>query len=602
MSRKSVFELLSGYTRLEGGGDGKQFISKSITGSFAGKKTNRSLRTLFFVTARLKELFSYTSTRCYGLFFLSFGLSTLFVHFALDYLGIYESVPLSILITGAISAILGVLVVIFDKPLSVFLQDFKVTDFIVYEFFCIKRSYKRNDIRGIPSFVGLILGVALAVIAGVLPFGAVLISAAAIVYIYVAFLSPEFSLFSTFLILPYLSLLDRHELVLALFVGINVLSFARKVMLGKRVFYIEQYDVCLAVFLIFILISGIFVKGIESFSNSLVMIALALGYPLSGCIIANRRLADCLINALIISSLPVSVMAIVQFVIFVISSPVSQFSGVSATFSSPAVCAVFLILAYVFSLYMLRANPRRGAKLLYSVISLLTLSALVLTYNLFAIAVALAVIPIYLLMRGIRPFIIGAVLLALLPSLFVFIPESVLATASSTEWLAPFELKELFEMWASAKEMLLNNLLTGIGIGADCFTEELAGMTGAAPLFTNGGHFLLEIALEAGVFALIAFAVILLIRIRHTRIYLSYTRNSHLSLLSPFATLALSALLLFGAVNYLWADMSMYFLFWCVFGIGSATLRISRQEHDDRMGYYSDGRSADASSIDVEIQ
>ncbi len=602
MSRKSVFELLSGYTRSEGNGEGKRFISKSITGSFAGKKTNRSLRTLFNVTARLKELFSYTSTRCYGLFLLSFGLSTLFVHFAMDYLGVYNSVPLSILITGAISAILGVLVVVFDKPLSVFLQDFKVTDFIVYEFFCIKRSHKRNDIRGIPSFVGLVFGVSLAFLSGVLPFGAVVLALAAVVYIYVSFLSPEFSLFSTFLILPYLSLLNRHELILAIFVGINVLSFARKVMLGKRIFYIEQYDVCLGIFLIFILISGIFVKGIESFSNSLVMIVLALGYPLSGCIIANRRLADCLINALIISSLPVSVMAIVQFIIFVISSPVSNFSGVSATFSSPAVCAVFLILAYVFSLYILRANQRRGAKMLYSAIAFLTLSALVLTYNLFAIAVALAVIPIYFLMRGIRPFIIGAVFLALLPSLLVIIPESVLLRASGAPWLAPFDLAELFEMWASAKEMFLNNMLTGIGIGADCFTEELSGITGAPALFTNGGHFLLEIALEAGVFALVAFVIILLIRIRHTRMYLSYARNSHLSLLSPFATLALSALLLFGAVNYLWSDMSMYFLFWCVFGIGSATLRISRQEHDDRMGYYSDGRSADASSIDVEIQ
>ena len=602
MPRNNVFELIDGYTHKQSANEEKRFISKSVTGSFAGKKTNRHLRALFNVTAGLKTLFSYTSTRCYGLFLLSFGLSTLLIHFAKDYLGVYDSVPLHILICGAITAILGVLVVVFDKPLTVFLQEFKATDFILYEFFCIKRTYKRLSARGIPPVLGLLFGIALAALGGVLPFSAVAIVLVLCVYCYVAFLSPEFSLFSTFLVLPYLSYLDNHSVILALFVVLNILSFARKVILGKRVLYIEQYDAYIAIFLVFILVSGIFVKGVESFYSSVVMIILAAGYTLSSCIIANRRLADCLINALISSSIPVSIIAIVQFILFVISNPVSSFTGVGATFSSPSVLAIFLLVAYVFSLYRLRARGIGGfGGLLHLSVLFLTVIALALTYNMAAIAVAILVIPLYIILRTVRPFVIVLLLLALLPSLLICIPESFITSSVGTEWLEIMGLDALVTSWGYAKTMLTENIFTGIGMGSECFSAELVKLAGEGLEFTDASHFLIEIAIEAGIFALIAFVLIIFIRIRHTSVYLSYTRNSQLSLLSPFNTLALAALLLFGASSYLWADMSMYFLFWCVFGIGSATLRISRQEQDDRMGYYSDGRSADASSIDIEI-
>ena len=602
MARYSLIELINGYTCRSFDNQDKRFVGKTITGSFAGRPNSRKIRWFMNFTAKLKELIAYTSTRTYGLFLLSFGLATIFSHFAKDYVGVKSSVPLYILILGSISAMLGVFIVIFDKPLTVFLQDFKLTDFVFYEFFCIKRTHKGLGLRGIPWFVGLVLGVLLAVLTLFLPFLPVVITIAAIIYVYVALLSPEFSLFSTFLVLPYLSMLQNHELLLAAFVGVNALSFARKVMLGKRVFYIEQYDILLALFLVFVLISGIFVKGVESFNNSLVMIILALGYPLSSCIIANRRLADCLIKALIISSVPVSIMSVFQFIIYITDTSVSNFLGVRALFSSPSVLAVFLLLSFVFSLYMLKAAGRSASRLLYSFISLLTFVALCFTANPWAIGVAIFVLPCYLLLKSVRPFIIAIIFLSLLPSLFIFLPDTFWQKLIELEWLNPLKISDFVVRWKYAKDMFLSNAFLGIGIGSDCFAMEFENLTGLVAKFTNAGHFLLEIAIEAGVFALVVFLLILLVRVRHIGAYLSYTRNSHLSLLSPFNTLALAVLLMFGSVNYLWADMSMYFLFWCLFGIGTATLRISRQEYDDRMGYYSDGRSCDASSIDVVIQ
>ena len=61
-------------------------------------------------------------------------------------------------------------------------------------------------------------------------------------------------------------------------------------------------------------------------------------------------------------------------------------------------------------------------------------------------------------------------------------------------------------------------------------------------------------------------------------------------------------LMAYGAFNYIWADMTMYYLFWCVFGLGSATLRVAKNEFDESAAYFRDGSTEDASSIDIAIK
>ena len=113
---------------------------------------------------------------------------------------------------------------------------------------------------------------------------------------------------------------------------------------------------------------------------------------------------------------------------------------------------------------------------------------------------------------------------------------------------------------------------------------------------------MLEIACEAGIISLIAFILVYLIRVRHRGIYQPYVRNSHVSKVSEYTSVITVMLMAYGAFNYIWADMTMYYLFWCVFGLGSASLRVAKQEFDDRVAYFSDGSAEDASSIDITIR
>ena len=149
--------------------------------------------------------------------------------------------------------------------------------------------------------------------------------------------------------------------------------------------------------------------------------------------------------------------------------------------------------------------------------------------------------------------------------------------------------------------MLMDNFFLGVGIGADSFVAEMSKYAAGFD-YRNSGNFLLEIACEAGIISLIAFALIYVIRVRHRGIYRSYVKNSSVSKISSYTTVITVMLMAYGTFNYIWADMTMYYLFWCVFGLGSAALRVAKSEFDDRTAYFKDGSAEDASSIDIAIR
>ena len=157
------------------------------------------------------------------------------------------------------------------------------------------------------------------------------------------------------------------------------------------------------------------------------------------------------------------------------------------------------------------------------------------------------------------------------------------------------------ERWQVSIMMLRDNLFLGIGIGEDSFIREIAKYSTSYD-YHNSGNFLLEIACEAGIISLFAFILIYFIRVRHRGIYQPYVKNSQVSKTSSYTTELTLMLMVYGVFNYIWADMSMYYLFWCVFGLGSATLRVAKSEFDDRVAYFSDGSAEDSSSIDITIR
>jgi hypothetical protein len=597
--KNNLGRLLVGYERTELHGiEGKSFFLRNVTGSVrSGKIGGTRLKRLTSFTSRL---IAYTSARAYGLFLLGFGIVTMLVHFIKDYFGLYGTMPLSVLIVGTVLSILSIPLIAIDKPVGVAFQEFWLTDYVFFEFFAIKRMHPNEAERGINPMLLLLLGMGFGALGSIVSPTYIAFGLGAAVYLYLTFISPEFSFFLIFLAIPYISMTGYSEVVLSVMVGVTLVSFLRKVIAGKRVYSFEQYDLELFLMLCFILVSGIFVKGVESFGSSVVMIVLAMGYCLSGNLVVNRRLADCAINAITISSVPVSVIAVSQFVAEWTASGSLPSAGVSATFSSSSVLAVFMLVAFTFSAYFFKNVSGRAGKSVYGIIMILATLGLCATLQLWAAVSVVFGILAYCIARGRRfiGFLLGAVGGALY--LLLFIPVTLLAATSEIPILSVLRLEELGELWQTSFRMFSDNLFVGVGMGGDSFESEIAGYSDTVA--RHSSNFFLEIGVEAGVFALAFFLILMLIRLIHRSRYRRYLIDSDLNPVSHTCSSVIISLIVFGVFNYVWEDMSMYYLFWCVFGIGSASLRIAKREYDDRVAYFSDGRSVHYSAVDIALK
>ncbi len=595
MASNQFLDLLIGYEKE--GREERKFVTCNVSGKIISARGTVARSRMSRFTSSLSAYVSHTSTRAYGMLLLGFGLLTLLLHFVKDYVNFYTQVPLYVLVSGALFAALAIPLLLVDKPIAYALQENPISDYILFEFFCIQRAGRQQNNKGLNPIVALFVGFLLAGLGAVVPLWCVILGFFLACYIYVAFLSPEFSFLSIFLFLPYFPLIPYHSLVLSGAVVLTAISFLRKVMLGKRVMRLEQYDLIIVVFMLFVLVSGIFVKGIESFESSLVMLALGLGYLFSSSLVSNRRIAECIINALIISGVPVSVISVIRFVS---SACVGNFSlSVSATFDSSTELAVFMIVTSLLSVYFIKEETRVGAKIFYS---------LTLTLSLVSILFSGAVFAFFALLFGALAYAAaGMRRMSWLPiMLLIFSPYLLLVFVALAEslfslpQLSFIKLSSVPERWRIGMEMFRENIFTGIGIGEECFILELSKYS-LESTYYDSGNFLLELGLEAGVFALVAVLLLLAARLVHGAVYSSYARRSHLFSLHRISYALLVALMCFGTVSYLWSDETMCYLFWCIFGLGSAGMRVSRQEHDDRVDYYSDGRTQHSSSVDIEI-
>lgn len=572
----------------------KSFFSREISGSMSKDfKRITSTRTFQFFK-RIAYLIAHVSSRVYGALLIAFGIVSTLIYF----LGFSVDSSISTPIIGICFCCISVPFLLMDKPLPILLQDFRVTDYLFFDFFCMKRHTVRENDRSFPIIAAIVMGIVPAILSAFIPLWQIALAIGVIICVYVGMEAPEFIFLASLFALPYLRYIPNSEVWLCCAVAIAFVSFIRKVVYGKRVLNIEQYDIFIGLMMLFVLISGVFVKGIESFSGSVRMIILSLGYILAGNIITNRRLAERTVNSIVISGALASLTSIVQLMVAVLQ-PYTEQSEIDLSFILARAdgMAVFLIAALVFSFGMIK-QAQMSSRVVYIISAALCLVSLVLSGEFFALLAVLFGLGVFAVMKHnklapviLPPLVLAPLLLLLLPNdwldfLFSHSPSIVSA-------------ENLFELWGNSLSAFLANFFVGIGIGSESFATEMAalGLFGHA----DSSNLLIEIGLEAGAFALIFFLAILIIRLKHRSRHYLYVRNSQVERLALLSGTCFFCLLSFGMVNYIWSEISAYYLFWCVFGIGSATLRVARKDYDDRVLYYEESSDVDSSVIDIEI-
>ena len=569
------------------------FFSRQFSGAVT-KKLKRILSTRpFRFIDSLSYLISHASTIAYGSCLITFGIVSVLIYL----LRLSADDSLITPIIGVVLSLIAIPYLFADKPLPLYLADFPITDYLFYEILCMKRHTTESSVK-VPVVVSVLLGFTLALISAFLPLWKIALVIGIAVCIYVGIESPEFVFLSSLFALPYIRFIPGGEIWLIAAVIFALGSFLLKVLYGKRIFYIEQYDIFLGIMLLFLLISGIFIKGEASFWGSLRMIALSVGYVIAGNIVANRRLAERSVNAIVISGVFSVIASLVQVAMkFIRDGADLSAESLSFILARQDGMAVFLIAAVLLSVVMIKQSNGISGKL-YICSSIVLLIGLVISGEVFAaLAAILGVLAYHILKNNLRPGIFLPLLLAV-PTLILLLPNEFLNYVF-TYSPSVVSAEKLIDLWNNSLKILSNNLLIGIGVGTESFAEEMVaiGVEG----YPDSSNLFIELGLEAGIFALIAFMCIIFTRMKHRSLHYLYLRNSQIERLSCVCGACMLSLLAFGMVNYIWSEPATYYFFWCLFGIGSATLRVAKKDYDDKVIYYEESSAFDSSVIDIEI-
>ncbi len=522
---------------------------------------------------------AYTPARSYGCFLLSFGISALLLNLGDVYFTEQTNVSIATLIMCAALTLLSIPLLVFERPMCIALQDFPLTDKLLFDFLSIKRMRRNVSHVGVHPIAALVIGLIPATLSFLFSMELVFLALIMIIVVNVAFATPEFSMILSLLFVPYLLYLEPTGLFAALLSLVTFLSFVVKVILGKRVFNLSISDVLFFLFMLSVLVFGL-ASGAEA-KSVLITCAALLGYfPISNLIV-NRRLAECAKSAIVISAIPIAITALVQFIVMKVGS--SPDGEISALFESSASLTAFMLASCAATFVYAVERSHRWQRAVCFSIFIVELSAVGIMMRpepIIALLLTALAYPV-LKSRNIPNDVL--MLLLVLPYALMFVPGGVLDAVSDV-----FDLSvPLSEQFSSYRAMF-----------SEFFDNLWLGCASSAPA---GANTFLGLALGFGVFAVLFFGLLILLRLRHVSYFRLYMRNSVLGATGEMAVLSMITLLIYGAFYNVFSDYTVLSLFVAVFGISAATLRTARKEYDDIIGYYDDSKSSESSALDVGV-
>ena len=257
--------------------------------------------------------------------------------------------------------------------------------------------------------------------------------------------------------------------------------------------------------------------------------------------------------------------------------------------ASPETLAAFLLVAAVLVLPFAIRSRKRFYKVIYSAAFVLSILAILATECIPVLFAAVVILLVYLIRRNRRIPAEIALIVSFLPCLVLFLPNSLL-DAVSRALSTSLSLSEIKQALISGFSLFSENVFAGAG------AEELSSIGGAVP------HIILGIGYRFGIFALLAFLLFLFARFRQLSVFTSYLSSSSLKDLVELSAVAVLSVLAFGSFHDVLLDPSIFYLFFIVFAVYAAALRISRFDYEDLLAYYGDQRSHHSSVIDVAIR
>lgn len=577
------------------------YISMNIENSFILRKLREFVRGLADVPLS-----------AYGKFLLSFGIYVILFYFVktlVPSLGVVAEVDH--LYVGIIICILSIPFQSTSKALGHVALNSKITKFLFIDVFGYReeafeetRNKKLKDPSSKAIFIGLVFGVLSFFINPMI----LILSLALIFIITLILISPEIGILLTLFGLPFFSFFNNPSLLTAMLLFVTVISYAVKLIRGKRILKLELIDSVILLFLLIVFFTGVITVGGKASQDAALLTCLLMcAYFLIVNLMRTEKWIIRCVYAIVFSGSVTALLGVLQYVLgfakkdwidleYFVDIP----GRVTSLFENPNYLSVYLILVFPFALYTAINAKLFKTKVLCSTATSLIVLCVIFTWSRAAwIAILASIIIFFLLISQKTLRYIFAALLAI-PFMPLILPKNIMARITSIGDLTDSSSLYRLYTWRGSLNMIKDYFWGGIGYGQGAFSE-------IYPLYAYAGietvahshNLYLEILIMGGIGALICFALVMFFFSQKCLTYLQKPSSS----ISRFVTIAslagVIAVLIIGMFDYVWYNYRVLFMFWAVIGMGVACIRVGKKEYARVREAHDD--CDDAASINIEF-
>lgn len=548
-------------------------------------------RSLFLSWVRgLSTRFLLSRLNTFGLFFFSYGFCLMIIQFIKKYSEYAGELVLRELIVGCVFVVGGFVMLLSKKSLANAIYESKFLCWILFD--CLGfpiinlAEATKNEVKSgfnMPFIFAMLFGFMSIFIEPLLLFFAIIL----FVLLVAMISSPESGVILILFALPFMSTVQ-----LFIFICLIFISYILKLICGRRLWRFHLIDFSVFGFLAFLVFGGIVTVDGSSLPKMLLMMCFMGMYFVIKNIINSPAMVKRCLYALVISSAVVSVYGIYQNYFGALSTKWQDMEmffeikgRVVSMFDNPNVLGEFLILIFPITLALMATSKLSYERFFLFAIAMMSCWCLVFTWSRGAWIGCMIATVLFLCISSKYFFTAGLLSLPWVGT-FVWLKRDSLILTRLTSF-GDSSTSYRLGIWKGVLRMLEDVGLFGIGIGEEAFKKiyPMYALTGieAAP---HAHNLYLQIAVEMGVFALIAFLIFIFLFAQFSFSFCKSAMNRSNKLLSLGIFCGVLALLIQGMTDYVWYNYRVFLLFWMIVGLGVAHVCSAKNTEEEMEGVY----------------
>lgn len=557
----------------------RSILSKGFESSFALNKLSQITKSL--ITMPLRTL---------GSSLLSFGIYVVIIYLLRLFIPVISISNVSYAITGVIICVSAIPMLLSKDNIANAVGKSVILGTLFRELFGFReeRFRQRTNMNKFTGTLMILIGMALGILTLVVHPLIILAVIAILILISIIFVSPEIGVIIALFSIPFLSFFSFTSSLLGFLVFVIAMSFTVKLIRGKRILKFEIIDIAVLFFGVIIFFSGaISAGGIGSFGEVLLSCVLLLGYFITVNLMRTQLWIKRCIGALVTSGTIVAIIGIVQYSLGVVSNKAwldtdyfFDIKGrVVSLFDNPNILSIYLVMILPFAIYMMITASKGKARLLGAISVGSIILCTVLTWSRGAWVAAILSVILFLLIyskKTVRYLIFGSVCV---PFVSFFLPQSVVRRFTSIGDLADSSTLYRVYTWKGSARLIGDYFLSGIGYGTNAYQTVYPQYAYAGIEAAEHSHsLLLQIIIGTGIIGAIAFVIIMFLFTQMNLEHIRDTKDISKKMIVCASFCAIIAALIFGLFDFTWYNYRIFFLFWIIFAIGSACVRVSNDE------------------------